>query len=58
LRGSSGDIQLEIMPERMLLPTVITGFTELLELGVLLVGQTRPRASDVTIEMRELHQIK
>jgi hypothetical protein len=29
------------MAERMLLPIVITGFTELLELGVLLVGQTR-----------------
>ena len=48
----------EIMAERMLLPIVITGFTELLELGVLPVGQTRPRASDVTVEMRELHQIQ
>ena len=46
------------MAEQMLLPTVITGFTELLELGVLLVGQTRPRASDVTVEMSELHQIQ
>jgi hypothetical protein len=46
------------MAERMLLPIVITGFTELLELGVLPVGQTRPRASDVTVEMRELHQIQ
>lgn len=48
----------EIMAEQMLLPIVITGFTELLELGVPLVGQTRPRASDVTVEMRELHQIR
>jgi hypothetical protein len=46
------------MAERMVLPIVITGFTELLELGVLPVGQTRPRASDVTVDMRELHQIQ
>jgi hypothetical protein len=48
----------EIMAEQMLLTIVITGFTKLLELGVPLVDQTRPRASDVTVEMRELHQIR
>jgi hypothetical protein len=49
----------EIMAEQMLLPIVITGFTELLELGVPLVGQTRPRASDVTVEMRssQIHDV-
>ena len=41
------------MAERMLLPIEITGSTEPLELGVPLVGPTRPRASDVTVEMRE-----
>jgi hypothetical protein len=46
------------MAERMLRPIETTGFTELLELGVPLVGPTPPRASDVTVEIRELHQIR
>jgi hypothetical protein len=48
----------EIMAEQMLLPILITGFTELLELDIPRVGQTRPRASDVTVEMKEPHQIR